>query len=63
VLRYWREDKEAEVNAGLGYAWRSEKYETDLRLFTSCPDLGRLQGALPDIDELARQISVVPSQV
>jgi hypothetical protein len=31
-----------------------------VRLFTSCPDLGRLQGAMPDIDDLARVITVVP---
>jgi hypothetical protein len=62
VLRYWRGDDEGEVDAGLGYAWRSERYETDLRLFTATSDLTRLQQALPDIDELARQITVVPSQ-
>lgn len=49
-----------EIYGGLGYAWRSEEYETDLRLFTASPDLGRLQGAISDIDELARQISVIP---
>lgn len=32
-----------EIYAGLSYAWRSEQYETDLRLFTATPDLGRLQ--------------------
>lgn len=51
---------EVEVYGGLSYAWRSEAYETDLRLFTASPDLGRLSGAVPDIDELARQIRVVP---
>lgn len=50
-----------EIYAGLSYAWRSERYETDLRLFTASADLGRLQQAIPDIDELARQISVIPA--
>lgn len=63
VLRHWRGEDEGEVDAGLSYAWRSERYETDLRLFTATSDLGRLQRAIPDIDELARQISVVPSQI
>ena len=63
VLRYWHGDDEGEVAAGLGYAWRSEQYETDLRLFTATGDLARLQQAIPDIDELARQITVVPSEM
>jgi hypothetical protein len=44
----------------LSYAWRSEVFETDLRLFTASPDLGRLQRAIPDIAELARHITTVP---
>jgi hypothetical protein len=48
-----------EIYAGLGYAWRSAEYETDLRLFTASPDLSRLQGAISDIDELARGVSVI----
>lgn len=51
--------REPEVYGGLSYAWRSEEFQTDLRLFTAVPDLGRLQGAIPDIDELARQITVM----
>jgi hypothetical protein len=62
VLRHWQGDDDGEVDAGLSYAWRSERYETDLRLFTATSDLGRLQQAIPDIDELARQIVVVPSE-
>jgi hypothetical protein len=62
VLRYWRGDDENEVDAGLSYAWRSEEYETDLRLFTATSDLGRLQQAMPDIDELARQLTVVSNE-
>lgn len=71
VLRYFTEagpgvplvpaeGETPEVYAGLSYAWRSEQYETDLRLSTATHDLGRLQAAIGDIDELARQISVVP---
>lgn len=50
----------SEINGYLDYAWRSEEYETDLRLFTFSWGLDRLQRAIPDIDELARSISVVP---
>lgn len=50
------------VHGYLNYAWRSEQYETDLRLFTFCDDLSRLQRAMPDIDDLARAIEVVPRQ-
>ncbi len=62
VLRYWRGD-DGEVDAGLSYAWRSVEYQTDLRLFTATSDLGRLQQAIPDIDELARQITAVASEM
>ena len=47
------------ICAGLSYAWRSEQHATDLLLFTASPDPGRLERAIPDIDELARQISVI----
>jgi hypothetical protein len=50
-----------EIYAGLSYAWRSEQFQTDLRLFTACPDLGRLQRAIPDIDDLARTITAIPA--
>lgn len=64
VMRYCAEDPTSdtpEVYAGLSYAWRSEQFQTDLRLFTACPDLGRLQRAIPDIDELARSITAIPA--
>jgi hypothetical protein len=44
----------------LNYAWRSEEHETALRVFTGSPDLGRLQRALPDIDELTAGITFIP---
>lgn len=50
------------VHGYLNYAWRSEQYETDLRLFAFCDDLSRLHRALPDIDDLARAIAIVPRQ-
>jgi len=62
VLRYVRGEDEGEVDAGLSYAWRSDTYETDLRLFAGTFDLARLQRAMPDIDELARQITVIPGE-
>jgi hypothetical protein len=58
VLCYFRD--KGTVTASLGYAWRSEEFETAVRLFTACPDLGRLEGAMEDIDELARRIQVIP---
>ena len=60
VLYYQLGKNGSTVNGCLNYAWRSQEHETDVRLFTSCPDLGRLQGAMPDIDDLARVITVVP---
>jgi hypothetical protein len=48
------------VLGGLSYAWRSEEFETAVRMFTCTPDLGRLERAVPDLDELARVIRVVP---
>ena len=60
-LRYRRGGEDgSEINGYLDYAWRSEQYETDLRLFTFSWGLDRLHRAMPDIDELARAISVVP---
>ncbi len=53
-------DDGSEVHVYLDYAWRSEEYETDLRLFTFSWGLDRLQRAIHDIDELARAISIVP---
>lgn len=58
VLAYTR-NKEV-VTGYLNYAWRSEEYATALRMFTGSPDLGRLQHALADIEELARAVAWVP---
>jgi hypothetical protein len=60
-LRYRRGGEDgSEINGYLDYAWRSDQYETDLRLFTFSWGLDRLHRAMPDIDDLARAISVVP---
>lgn len=59
-LYYQKEREGSGVLASLNYAWRSEEFETDLRLFTSCPDLGRLQRAMPDIETLTQAITLVP---
>jgi hypothetical protein len=48
------------VTAHLGYAWRSEEYATAVRMFSGSPDLGRLQRAIPDIEQLAQGVTVVP---
>lgn len=59
VLRYLHLDDGA-LFAAMNYAWRSQEYETDLRLWVSTEDLGRLERATCDIDEFARTIRVVP---
>jgi hypothetical protein len=51
------------VLAVLNYAWRSEQYETALHIYTAGSDWGRLQRAIPDIDEMTRTITIVPSTV
>ena len=61
VLFYKQEDNDGSgIFAALNYAWRSENYETAVRMFVACPDLGRLQRAMPDLDKLAQVITVVP---
>ena len=50
----------SELTGVVNYAWRVEDMETDVRVFTACPDLGRLQSAMPDIDQLTSTISVEP---
>jgi hypothetical protein len=50
------------LTAHLDYAWRSEEHATALRMFTACPDLGRLQRALPDMEQLARGVSIVSAE-
>jgi hypothetical protein len=50
---------ESVVSGSLNYAWRSEPLETAVRMFTSCPDLSRLQRAMPDIEALTQVISFV----
>ena len=48
------------LSAHLDYAWRSEEHATAIRMFTASPDLGRLQRALADIEQLARGATIVP---
>lgn len=48
------------ITGHLSYAWRSEEYATALRMFTGCPDLGRLQRAIPDMEQLARGVAIIP---
>jgi hypothetical protein len=63
VLCYTPGNEPSSVSAVLSYAWRSERYETAVRMFTVSPDIGRLQGAMDDIDELARTVDIVPRNV
>jgi hypothetical protein len=61
TLRYLRTaGGSGDLYAGLNYAFRSTERETDLRVFTACQDLGRLQRALPDIDEFVQGMTIVP---
>ena len=60
VLYYQRTPERSTVIGCLAYAWRSEQYDTDLRILTICPNLGRLEAALPDLDDLARATRMVP---
>jgi hypothetical protein len=59
TLRHKRRD-DGPVWAALRYAWRSDQYETDVQLWTSTADLGRLQRAISDIDTFARVVTVIP---
>jgi hypothetical protein len=52
--------RESVLYAGLNYAWRAEDLATDLRVFVTTTDLGRLEQAMPDIDELMNVTTVVP---
>jgi hypothetical protein len=65
VLRFGREPgkrwKEGKIFGALNYAWREEKLETDLRVFASTGDIGRLRQAIPDIDELVNVTKIVPA--
>ena len=59
-IYYQRERHGPGVLASLNYAWRSEEYDTDVRVFTAAADLGRLQGALGDIEALTQVITMIP---
>jgi hypothetical protein len=61
-LYYQRASEGTGVIGVLSYAWRSDELETDLRVFTACPDLGRLERARPDIDTLIQAITILPVQ-
>ena len=54
TIRHLRIPDDQALAVAVNYAWRSEELETDLRLFASCDDLGRLQRAIPDIEDFAR---------
>jgi hypothetical protein len=59
TLRYLTLPEQPDTLVGaLNYAWRVDEVDTDIRLWTSCPDLSRLIGAIDDIDTLARGIRV-----
>jgi hypothetical protein len=47
------------ICGAVNYAWRSDRYETDVRLFAASDDLGRLERAIPDIENFARGMRIV----
>jgi hypothetical protein len=59
VTAYTRNEKGV-VTEYLNYAWRNDELATAVRMFTGSPDLGRLLGAVRDIEELARSVAWVP---
>jgi hypothetical protein len=61
TVHYGRQE-DAALYMAVHYAFRVEKYETDLNLFAYGYDLGRMYGTLDDLDELARRIDVVPDE-
>jgi hypothetical protein len=61
-LYYQKQREGKEVIGVLNYAWRSDEYMTDLRIFTATSNLGRLEQAMPDIDELTKVIQFIPRE-
>lgn len=57
TLRHIRSDSGA-VCGILGFAFRSEEFETDVQITTGTPDLRQLQRATGDIEDFVRGISV-----
>jgi hypothetical protein len=39
---------------------RSEEHATAVRMFTGCPDLGRLERAIPDIERMIEGVNIIP---
>jgi hypothetical protein len=42
----------------LGFAFRSEEFETDVQVMTGTPDLRQLHKAIPDIEDFVHAMSV-----
>ena len=59
-LCYLQERRGTMVSGCLNYAWRSERLETAVRIFTSCRNLSRLHQAMPHMDALMQIMSFVP---
>jgi hypothetical protein len=58
VLAYTRRGED--IMGFVSYVWRSDEHETAVRMFTACPDLGRLQRAIQDMDQLATGVTIIP---
>lgn len=57
VVRY-KDDGNGNVVGMLGFAFRSEEFETDVQVITGTPDLRQLQRTTADIDDFVHGISV-----
>jgi len=57
TMRHTRYDRK-KVCGMLGYAFRSEQFETDVQVMTGTPDLRQLQRAMGDIETFVRGMSV-----
>jgi hypothetical protein len=58
-MRYQHDVDDGSLYATLSYAWRSDQFDTDVQLWASCADLGRLHRAIPDIELFAQAIRVM----
>jgi hypothetical protein len=61
ALRYRKLEADT-IYGVLGYAFRSEAYETDVQVWASTPNLPQLQAAVPDIDALIQGMTVFPAE-
>jgi hypothetical protein len=59
AMRYQHADDGGSVYATISYAWRSDTFETDLQIWSTSDDIGRLHLAIPDIERFAHDTTIV----